>query len=71
MGKYNLSNVLVVVVVGRLLGLEFFIIILAIVFFEGVYCCFEYRGECNGIVFVDDYVYYFSEINVILVAVNL
>ena len=71
LGKHNLSNALAAVAVGRLLGLEFSTITSAIALFEGAHRRFEYRGECNGIVFVDDYAHHPSEINATLAAANL
>ena len=71
LGKHNLSNALAAVAVGRLLGLEFSAIASAITKFEGAHRRFEYRGECNGIVFIDDYAHHPSEINATLAAAHL
>lgn len=71
LGKHNLSNALAAVAVGRLLGLEFTAIASAIALFEGAHRRFEYRGECNGILFVDDYAHHPSEINATLAAARL
>ncbi|MDJ0553630.1 MAG: UDP-N-acetylmuramate--L-alanine ligase [Microcoleaceae cyanobacterium MO_207.B10] len=71
LGKHNLSNSLAAVAVGRLLGLEFEAIASAIALFEGAHRRFENRGECNGILFVDDYAHHPSEINATLAAARL
>ena len=71
LGKHNLSNALAAVAVGRLLGLEFSAIASAIALFEGAHRRFEHRGECNGIVFIDDYAHHPSEINATLAAARL
>lgn len=71
LGKHNLSNALAAVAVGRLLGLEFSTIASAIAKFKAPHRRFEYRGECNDIVFVDDYAHHPSEINATLAAVYL
>ncbi|NES02887.1 MAG: UDP-N-acetylmuramate--L-alanine ligase [Okeania sp. SIO2F4] len=71
LGKHNLSNALAAVAVGRLLGLEFTAIAAAIAKFEGAHRRFEHRGECNGIVFIDDYAHHPSEINATLAAARL
>ncbi len=68
LGKHNLSNALAAVAVGRLLGLEFTAIAAAIAKFEGSHRRFEYRGEYNGILFIDDYAHHPSEINATLAA---
>ncbi|NEP77409.1 MAG: UDP-N-acetylmuramate--L-alanine ligase [Okeania sp. SIO3B3] len=71
LGKHNLSNALAAVAVGRLLGLEFPAIALAIAKFEGAHRRFENRGECNGIVFIDDYAHHPSEVSATLAAARL
>ncbi|NES67812.1 MAG: UDP-N-acetylmuramate--L-alanine ligase [Okeania sp. SIO2D1] len=71
LGKHNLSNALAAVAVGRLLGLEFTAIAQAIAKFEGAHRRFEHRGECNGIVFIDDYAHHPSEISATLAAAGL
>ncbi|NEP87687.1 MAG: UDP-N-acetylmuramate--L-alanine ligase [Okeania sp. SIO2C2] len=71
LGKHNLSNALAAVAVGRLLGLEFPAIAMAIAKFEGAHRRFEHRGECNGIVFIDDYAHHPSEVSVTLAAARL
>ncbi|MDY7006896.1 MAG: UDP-N-acetylmuramate--L-alanine ligase [Cyanobacteriota bacterium] len=71
LGKHNLSNALAAVAVGRLLGLEFPAIAMAIAKFEGAHRRFENRGECNGIVFIDDYAHHPSEVSATLAAASL
>jgi UDP-N-acetylmuramate--alanine ligase len=71
LGQHNLSNSLAAVAVGRLLGLEFDAIAEAIATFEGARRRFEYRGEYNGILFVDDYAHHPSEIRATLAAARL
>ncbi|NEQ39226.1 MAG: UDP-N-acetylmuramate--L-alanine ligase [Okeania sp. SIO3I5] len=71
LGKHNLSNALAAVAVGRLLDLKFSAITSAIAKFEGAHRRFEHRGECNGIVFIDDYAHHPSEINATLAAARL
>ncbi len=71
LGKHNLSNALAAVAVGRKLGLDFKAIALAIATFEGARRRFELRGECNGILFVDDYAHHPSEISATLAAARL
>jgi len=44
--------------VGRLLGLDFPVIAKSIATFEGASRRFEFRGEANGIVFIDDYAHH-------------
>jgi UDP-N-acetylmuramate--alanine ligase len=71
LGQHNLSNALAAVAVGRLLGLEFSAIAAAIVGFEGARRRFEYRGEYNGILFIDDYAHHPSELRATLAAARL
>lgn len=71
LGQHNLSNALAAVAVGRLLKLEFASIARAIAGFEGARRRFEYRGEHNGILFVDDYAHHPSEIRATLAAARL
>ncbi len=71
LGQHNLSNALAAVAVGRLLNLEFAAIAAAIATFEGARRRFEYRGEYNGILFVDDYAHHPSEIQATLTAARL
>jgi UDP-N-acetylmuramate--alanine ligase len=71
LGSHNLSNALAAVAVGRQLGLEFETISSAIASFEGAKRRFEYRGEINGISFIDDYAHHPSEIRVTLAAARL
>jgi len=71
LGRHNLSNSLSAVAVGRQLGLEFGEIAKGIASFEGARRRFEFRGEVNGIVFIDDYAHHPSEIRVTLAAARL
>lgn len=71
LGQHNLQNVLATVATGRLLGLGFDVITQAIAGFEGARRRFEHRGDCSGILFVDDYAHHPSEIRVTLAAANL
>jgi len=71
LGRHNLSNALAAVAVGRLLGLEFSTIADAVARFQGAKRRFEYRGNCGGIQFVDDYAHHPSEIRVTLAAARL
>ena len=68
LGKHNLSNALAAVAVGRQLGLEFAVIQKSIAPFGGTKRRFEYRGEANGITFIDDYAHHPSEIKATLAA---
>jgi len=58
-GQHNLSNALAAVAVGRL-GLDFPVIAKSIATFEGASRRFEFRGEANGIVFIDDYAHHLT-----------
>jgi UDP-N-acetylmuramate--alanine ligase len=71
LGQHNLSNALAAVAVGRLLGLEFAQIVASLATFEGARRRFEWRGEANQILFVDDYAHHPSEIRVTLAAARL
>lgn len=71
LGRHNLSNALAAVAVGRALGVDFATIAAAIASFEGARRRFEYKGEANGIVFVDDYAHHPSEIRATLAAARL
>lgn len=71
LGRHNLSNALAAVAVGRSLGLEFSAIAAAIATFEGARRRFEYRGEYNGILFIDDYAHHPSEVQATLTAARL
>jgi UDP-N-acetylmuramate--alanine ligase len=71
LGQHNLSNALAAVAVGRLLNLDFAKIAPAIATFEGARRRFEYRGDYNDILFVDDYAHHPSEIRATLAAAHL
>jgi len=67
-GNHNISNALAAVAVGRLLGLDFDLIALAIAGFNGAKRRFECKGYCNGISFIDDYAHHPSELLATLAA---
>jgi len=71
LGRHNLSNALAAVAVGRLLNLDFSAIAQGIASFEGARRRFEYQGESNNIVFIDDYAHHPSEIRATLTAARL
>ncbi|MBW4626422.1 MAG: UDP-N-acetylmuramate--L-alanine ligase [Brasilonema octagenarum HA4186-MV1] len=71
LSKHNLSNALAAVAVGRILGLEFAEIAKGLATFEGAKRRFEFRGEANGIAFIDDYAHHPSEIRATLAAARL
>ncbi|MEC4815150.1 MAG: UDP-N-acetylmuramate--L-alanine ligase [Scytonema sp. PMC 1069.18] len=71
LSKHNLSNALAAVAVGRVLGLEFGEIAKGLATFEGARRRFEFRGEVNGITFIDDYAHHPSEIRATLAAARL
>lgn len=71
LGSHNLSNALAVIAVGRHLGIPFPDLAAAIGTFEGTKRRFEYRGQAQGVLFVDDYAHHPSEIRVTLAAARL
>ncbi|MBW4591839.1 MAG: UDP-N-acetylmuramate--L-alanine ligase [Brasilonema angustatum HA4187-MV1] len=71
LSKHNLSNALAAVAVGRILGLKFAEIAKGLATFEGARRRFEFRGEVNGITFIDDYAHHPSEIRATLAAARL
>ncbi|HEY9798844.1 MAG TPA: UDP-N-acetylmuramate--L-alanine ligase [Leptolyngbyaceae cyanobacterium] len=71
LGRHNLSNALAAVAVGRHLGLAFGDIAKGIASFEGARRRFEFRGEVDGITFIDDYAHHPSEIRATLAAARL
>ncbi|MBW4424449.1 MAG: UDP-N-acetylmuramate--L-alanine ligase [Nostoc desertorum CM1-VF14] len=71
LSRHNLSNALAAVAVGRVLGLEFGEIAKGIATFEGARRRFEFRGEVDGITFIDDYAHHPSEIRATLAAARL
>ncbi|WP_066384368.1 MULTISPECIES: UDP-N-acetylmuramate--L-alanine ligase [unclassified Anabaena] len=71
LSRHNLSNALAAVAVGRHLGLEFGEIAKGIATFEGARRRFEFRGEVNGITFIDDYAHHPSELRATLAAARL
>lgn len=71
LSRHNLSNALSAVAAGRLLGLEFGDIAKGIASFEGARRRFEFRGEVDGITFIDDYAHHPSEIRATLAAARL
>ncbi|BAZ42178.1 UDP-N-acetylmuramate--alanine ligase [Calothrix sp. NIES-4101] len=71
LSRHNLSNALASVAVGRALGLEFGEIAKGLATFEGARRRFEFRGEVNGVTFIDDYAHHPSEIRATLAAARL
>ncbi len=71
LSRHNLSNALAAVAVGRLLGLEFGEIAKGLATFVGARRRFEFRGEVDGITFIDDYAHHPSEIRATLAAARL
>ena len=71
LGKHNLNNALAAIAVGREIGLEFTTIAQSIATFAGTKRRFEYRGEVQGITFIDDYAHHPSEIEVTIAAGRL
>ncbi|MCW6038232.1 UDP-N-acetylmuramate--L-alanine ligase [Spirulina subsalsa FACHB-351] len=71
LGQHNLSNTLAAIAVARHLGLSFPVIAQGISTFEGAKRRFEYRGQANGITFVDDYAHHPSEVQATLGAARL
>lgn len=71
LSRHNLSNALAAVAVGRHLGLEFGEIAKGLASFEGARRRFEFRGEVDGITFIDDYAHHPSEIRATLAAARL
>ncbi|MEM7555745.1 MAG: UDP-N-acetylmuramate--L-alanine ligase [Cyanobacteria bacterium P01_A01_bin.84] len=71
LGHHNLSNALAAVAVGRKIGLEFGQIAKGLATFEGARRRFEFRGEVDGITFIDDYAHHPSEIRATLAAARL
>ncbi|MEM6610648.1 MAG: UDP-N-acetylmuramate--L-alanine ligase [Cyanobacteria bacterium P01_C01_bin.72] len=71
LGEHNLSNALSAIAVGRQMGLEFAMIAQSLATFEGTKRRFEYRGEAQGITFIDDYAHHPKEIEVTLAAARL
>ncbi|MEM6752738.1 MAG: UDP-N-acetylmuramate--L-alanine ligase [Cyanobacteria bacterium P01_C01_bin.38] len=71
LGHHNLSNALAAVAIGRKLGLEFGEIARGLATFEGARRRFEFRGEVEGITFIDDYAHHPSELSATLAAARL
>lgn len=71
LSRHNLSNALAAVAVGRILNLEFGEIAKGLAGFEGARRRFEFRGEVDGITFIDDYAHHPSEIRATLAAARL
>ncbi|MFH7028205.1 MAG: UDP-N-acetylmuramate--L-alanine ligase [Heteroscytonema crispum UTEX LB 1556] len=71
LSRHNLSNALAAVAVGRALGLEYGEIAKGLATFEGARRRFEFRGEVDGITFIDDYAHHPSEIRATLAAARL
>ncbi len=71
LGHHNLSNALAAVAIGRKLGLQFGEIARGLATFEGARRRFEFRGEVDGITFIDDYAHHPSELSATLAAARL
>ena len=71
LGKHNLCNALAAIAVARRCGLEWEAISRGLAGFGGAKRRFEYRGQSNGIVCIDDYAHHPSEISVTLEAARL
>ncbi len=71
LSRHNLSNALAAVAVGRAIGLEFGEIAKGLATFEGARRRFEFRGEVDGVTFIDDYAHHPSEIRATLAAARL
>lgn len=71
LGEHNLSNALAAIAVGRDVGLKFAAIAQSLASFGGTKRRFEYRGEANHIIFIDDYAHHPKEIEVTLAAAQL
>ena len=71
LGHHNLSNALAAIAIGRALGLEFGEIARSLATFEGARRRFEFRGEVDGITFIDDYAHHPSELSATLAAARL
>ncbi len=71
LGHHNLSNALAAVAIGRINGLEFGEIARGLATFEGARRRFEFRGEVDGITFIDDYAHHPSELSATLAAARL
>jgi len=71
LGAHNLSNTLAAIAVARHLGIAFETLADALMTFKGARRRFEYRGEVNDIVLVDDYAHHPSEIQATLAAGRL
>lgn len=67
-GVHNLKNALAAVAVGRQLGTDFVTIATSIAEFNGVYRRFEFKGEVNGVLVVDDYAHHPTEVKATLQA---
>ncbi len=62
LGQHNLANALAAIAVCRYAGVEWQAIQSALPNFSGASRRFEFRGEQNGVTFVDDYAHHPSEI---------
>jgi UDP-N-acetylmuramate--alanine ligase len=67
-GLHNIKNALAAIAVTRELGVEFDVIKEAIGEFTGVYRRFEFKGEHEGAMIVDDYAHHPTEIRATLEA---
>lgn len=58
MGDYNVSNVLMVIVVVCYVGVVLELVCEVLGLFVNIKCCLELKGEINGVMVYDDFVYY-------------
>ena len=69
-GQHNLLNASAVIVMAQRLGVPKEIIEKGLADFQGTSRRFEFKGEKNGIIFIDDYAHHPTEIQVTLKAVK-
>ena len=65
-GEHNVLNSLAAIVTARKAGLEWDDIIAGLFNFKGVKRRFEFKGEFNGIKFIDDYAHHPSELETVI-----
>ena len=67
-GEHNVSNALAAIATADLLGLSIEVICLGLKSFSGTARRFEYKGEKDGVVIIDDYAHHPTEIHATLMA---
>ncbi len=65
-GQHNVANALAAIALGRVLGISAGTIRSAFSSFHGTNRRFEYKGELNGVVIIDDYAHHPTEIRATL-----